>query len=353
MTMKNKYKNIFLGAFFGLFLPISALAVIGPEPSPGYTDYTAPALPSNVSLTSDGVKVIITWTDPDDTDLYRYEVMRNAGGTTLVTGNTYAYVEKAVQKFTDENVVAGDTYKYVLRVFDYSLNNRLTDEYSVKVVAPAAETPQVEETPPAAAPTPETTPEPTVTPSPAPTIADPTDIAVLTSFLRAERDTDAETKAAANAASDQAEFKVVATENQTKAMTNFIAYGISLSTQKLGTGERRAVLRDYLEIIGKAGVVWSDIENIANGLKPVGRNLNKEKSQVGIIREMWKKMLGRDPNFKDAKEDLAWNTMMYRVRFDRDLEKEKDGIGKFRGIFKRLPISPLDWAAVRALGYVL
>jgi hypothetical protein len=64
-------------------------------------------------------------------------------------------------------------------------------------------------------------------------------------------------------------------------------------------------------------------------------------------------MVGHAPNFQDAAEDLAWNTMMYRIRFPRDLVKEQKGITRFKTIFKRLPTSPLDWAEVRALGYVL
>jgi len=45
--------------------------------------------------------------------------------------------------------------------------------------------------------------------------------------------------------------------------------------------------------------------------------------------------------------------MMYRIRFTRDLNKERAGIGDFQGLYNRLPKSPFDWSMVRALGYAL
>lgn len=65
----------------------------------------------------------------------------------------------------------------------------------------------------------------------------------------------------------------------------------------------------------------------------------------------FKKMFGHAPVFSDPKEDLAWNTMMYRIRFTRDLTAEKEGIVEFKTVFKKQPQTPLEWSAVRALGY--
>ena len=141
------------------FTAPAAFAVIGPEPSAGTpTDYNAPSLPSNVKLVSDGVKVSITWTDPPEADFYRLEFLRNDGGDTEVTGNVRVRTAKGVERYEDAEVVSGQSYKYRLRVSDLYSNTRLSDEYSVAVVAPA--------------------PESTVTTAPAPTtITAPAEVA--------------------------------------------------------------------------------------------------------------------------------------------------------------------------------
>jgi hypothetical protein len=150
-----------------------------------------------------------------------------------------------------------------------------------------------------------------------------------------------------------AEFKVAVTDEQIRGITNFITYGVSKATEKLGAGERNALVRDYFETVGRGDVVWDDIQRLTIGQKPVKRNLQKEIAQAGIALDNFKKMFGHAPNFKNSAEDLAWNTMLYRIRFPRDLVKEQQGINEFRQIFKRTPTTPFDWSEVRALGYAL
>lgn len=153
--------------------------------------------------------------------------------------------------------------------------------------------------------------------------------------------------------SDARAFNVTMNADQENAMTNFVTYGVSQATVKLGSGERRAVLRDYLDTVGRADVKFADVERMTNGEKPVFRNLKKEQGQVREAVKLFEKIKGHRPNFKDAKEDLLWNTLMYRIRFPRDMEKEKQAIGQFRAKFKRSPSTPMDWAAVRGIGYVV
>ncbi|MFH0780158.1 MAG: hypothetical protein V1928_04900 [Parcubacteria group bacterium] len=162
-----------------------------------------------------------------------------------------------------------------------------------------------------------------------------------------------EAKYLAFAKSDAAAFKVVTTADQLAAITNFETYGISTATIALGAGERRALIRDYMETVGRAEVVWNDIERMSVGQKPVTRNLAKEQAKVNTVLSAFKKVVGHNPVFSNSKEDLAWNTMMYRIRFTRDLTKEKAGIVKFKSTFKRIPTSPLDWSVVRSIGYAL
>jgi len=152
--------------------------------------------------------------------------------------------------------------------------------------------------------------------------------------------------------SDATSFGVPLTAAQARDVTNFVVYSISQNTQNLGAGERRAVIRDYFETVVRGNVDWGDIERMVNGQKVVSRNIAKEQAQLPFVLKTFEKVFGHRPNFQDPKEDLSWNTMMYRIRFPRDLDKEKLGINRFKTIFGRLPTSPLDWSVVRALGYV-
>jgi len=153
--------------------------------------------------------------------------------------------------------------------------------------------------------------------------------------------------------SDATSFGVPLTAAQARDVTNFVVYSTSQSTQNLGSGERRAVIRDYFETVVRGNVDWGDIERMVNGQKVVSRNIAKEQAQLPFVLKTFEKVFGHRPNFQDPKEDLSWNTMMYRIRFSRDLDKERNGINRFKSVFRRLPDSPLDWSVVRALGYVI
>ncbi len=184
-------------------------------------------------------------------------------------------------------------------------------------------------------------------------VTNPSDVNEVLSTLGLERNTADEAKYAKLINDDLKEFGVQITDNsQRYAMINFVTYGISPETQKFGSGERRAILRDYLNLVGRADVIWTDIQRMATGQKIVNRNLPKEQEQLPQVLAMFEKAFGHRPNFKDANEDLAWNTFMYRIRFTRNLDQEREGITDFRGIFNRDPKSPLDWSVVRALGYI-
>jgi len=153
--------------------------------------------------------------------------------------------------------------------------------------------------------------------------------------------------------SDALAFKVSLSPVQQMAIANFITYGASPETIKLGAGERRAVIRDYFETVGRPDVNWDDIQRMSTGQKLIQRNLAKEQAQVTQVLAKFKLMVGHTPNFKVLAEDIAWNTMMYRIRFPRDLVLEQQGIVKFKKIFKHTPLTPLEWSIVRALGYAL
>ncbi|MDO8425573.1 MAG: hypothetical protein Q7T01_03615 [bacterium] len=216
--------------------------------------------------------------------------------------------------------------------------------------------------------TPATAATPGVTPAAPATPATPSAVAadgatlvahLVTQGLQASRNIAAETTNATKVAASASEFKVTLAGDVKTVAANFVTYGTNATTVKLGSGERLAVIRDVLQTLGStvqsdAGKLLKVVEEISSGNKPSVRNIVKEREQVAAAKPIIVKFLnGREPNFKNTKEDLAWNTLLYRVRFERDLVKERAGIVKFKADFKRIPKTPLDWAAVRAWAYAL
>lgn len=218
-------------------------------------------------------------------------------------------------------------------------------------VNPPAATPAVPATPATPTVTPATPATPAVPASSS--LLNPSDLNSVLAGMEVARDVTTENKYSPLVTSDLKQFGVTATSEQKSPMINFVTYGISTATKALGSGERRALLRDYLETVGRAEVIWSDVEKMADGQKPVNRNLKNEQAKVSQVLATFKTIVGHTPNFKNAKEDLAWNTLMYRIRFDRDLSKERAAIAVYKAKFGKNPSSTLSWAAVRALGYAL
>lgn len=152
---------------------------------------------------------------------------------------------------------------------------------------------------------------------------------------------------------DARSFGVTLTAPDQERLASFVDNGTSAETRALGSGERRALVRDALHTMGRSNVPLSDLERMARGEIPATRNLVIERQQLPRVRATFRSLYNRDPNFKNADENLVWNTMMYRIRFPRNLAAEREGIQDFRQAFNRTPTDPFQWAVVRALGYVL
>gem|GEM_PF-6215276 len=195
-------------------------------------------------------------------------------------------------------------------------------------------------------------PAPQAQPEPSIQTLDPSNLPVLLERLNLTRNTETEDLVLKQVRADAKEFGLVLDTNQEMSIRNFIVYGISSTTKKLGQGERRAVVRDYMETVHRADFVWSDIERLTTGLIPLVRNLALERQNVNKALPVFIDIFGHAPNFKVAKENLAWNTLLYRIRFPRDLVKERIGIKAFYVLYKHYPTTPFGWSVVRALGYV-
>lgn len=147
-------------------------------------------------------------------------------------------------------------------------------------------------------------------------------------------------------------FKVKAAEAERARITTFIRFGSGPASQALGEGERRALVRDALETMRRADIPLADLERMAQGEVPLTRSITEERKQVSRALPTFQTIFGRVPNFKNPQENLAWNTLLYRIRFPRDMAAERRGITEFKRLFGRNPTDPFQWAVVRVLGYV-
>ncbi len=187
---------------------------------------------------------------------------------------------------------------------------------------------------------------------PVPTPVEPLPVPVVIWEPEKVVDPVVETRIEAVLAKDYKEFKTQLPPATQDLLTKFMAFGEGPKTEGWGEGERRALVRDALDTLGdKINLV--DMERIAEGELPLTRNLTRERVQLTRIRQTFRTIYKRDPNFKNQQENMVWNAMMYRLRFERDLTIERQGVGEFKALFRRTPTDPFQWAVVRALGYVL
>ncbi len=189
--------------------------------------------------------------------------------------------------------------------------------------------------------------------SPITTILNVTDPARVAELLNnGRRDLTREAQALTRVEQDLRVLRLLSTPQVRTAQSIFLAYGASDVTARLGIGERQALLRDAFETMRTAQVPVTDLERMARGIPPETRNLAQERAQLPRVRQTFRTIYGREPDFRNPEENLAWNTLMYRIRFPRNLSDERQGIVEFRRLFGRDPRDPFQWATVRVLGYV-
>ncbi|MFH1522343.1 MAG: DUF4430 domain-containing protein [Patescibacteria group bacterium] len=140
------------------------------------------------------------------------------------------------------------------------------------------------------------------------------------------------------------------TAEKKNSITNFITYGTK-TTDKLGAGERAGVINSYKFTFGKLPEKeedWEDVIKIAKGEMPNKENASAEDE----AKNTFKKVYGREVDRANSYDNLAIKMITYGLRpVKRDLEKEKSGIKIFQDIYGQNPISAIDWDIVRAISY--
>lgn len=140
------------------------------------------------------------------------------------------------------------------------------------------------------------------------------------------------------------------TNQEEITINSFIVYG-TRTTQRLGAGERAAVINSYFQAYGKLPNIeaeWSDVLKIASGRWPVERS-SKAESQA---MEEFVKVYHRKANLSNNIDENAIMVIAYGLLpLQRNLNSEQTAIKTFRAIYGHAPVSALAWNIVRAIAY--
>lgn len=143
------------------------------------------------------------------------------------------------------------------------------------------------------------------------------------------------------------------TEAMQEAINNFITYGVDENTEKLGAGERAAVVYSYKSAYGKLPSNTEDLTDaikIANGRWPEQKSEEAEISAKANFKFIYK----RDADMSNSRDNAAVTIMSYGLRqkaSNRNLESEKRGIRIFEALYDRLPTTTEDWNIMQAITY--
>jgi hypothetical protein len=142
-------------------------------------------------------------------------------------------------------------------------------------------------------------------------------------------------------------------EKAQDAINSFITYGVDTNTEKLGAGERAAVMNSYKVAFGKlpeSEAELTDAIKIANGRFP---SVISDKAETSA-KTQFVKIYKRAPDMNNANDSAAIKVMAYGLRQkaeNRNLNSEKAGIKIFKGIFGKTPQTTQDWNTMQAITY--
>jgi hypothetical protein len=125
----------------------------------------------------------------------------------------------------------------------------------------------------------------------------------------------------------------------------------TLSTKRLGRGERAGVVNSYKSAFGKLPQTvseWEDVIKIANGRWPGETSPEAEARANDYFHQIYL----RDADRSNSHDDAAITIIAYGLRpLNRNLESEEAAIRIFKSIFSYNPTAAVDWDMVRAIAY--
>lgn len=177
-----------------------------------------------------------------------------------------------------------------------------------------------------------------------------TDLNTILIHNNVEKDTEKQSYGMNNYIPELKEGITGLTINNIYAVNNFIIYG-TITTRKLGAGERAGVVNSYKKAFNKLPTTkkeWKDCIAIGNGRWPGETSESAELK----AQEEFKTIYLRNANMENLNDNAAVTVIAYGLRpANRNMDSEKAGINIFKGIYKYNPSSALDWDIVRAISY--
>ncbi|PLX25916.1 hypothetical protein C0580_00965 [Candidatus Parcubacteria bacterium] len=137
------------------------------------------------------------------------------------------------------------------------------------------------------------------------------------------------------------------------ALSQFITYGVDENTEKLGEGERAAVIHSYKAAYDKlpeSDDEMADAIKIANGRWPSQTN---EQAEVRAKTE-FRKIYLREADMSNPNDNAAVTIMAYGLRQraeNRNLDSERQGIKTCQYIYGHTPQTTEEWNAMQAITY--
>lgn len=93
-----------------------------------------PALPGDISVTSEQGGVRLGWTQPRDADFSHIAIHRNYFPFSgAITSDVFGTVAKGAQEFFDTSVAGGQTYRYIFKSVDTTGHESSSEEYTIAV----------------------------------------------------------------------------------------------------------------------------------------------------------------------------------------------------------------------------
>jgi len=141
-----------------------------------------------------------------------------------------------------------------------------------------------------------------------------------------------------------------ATLAEEDAINNFIYYGTP-TTQRLGAGERAAVINSYFQAYAKlpnSEAEWSDVLKIASGRWPTERSTKAENQAKLEFVKVYRRSAVMTNNIdQNAIMVIAYGLLP----LNRNLNSERVAIKTFESVYRHPPINALAWNIVRAIAY--
>jgi hypothetical protein len=327
------------------------------------TDTTAPGIPTNFSAISTSTIVILSWTNPTDSDfagVKLYRKLNSAPSSQTDSSATLIYQGKGTGFIDASAKIVGSTYYYSLYSYDNSAN--YSQPRTISIGLRVSTSSPIVSVPPITATT-------TIIILPTTSSGNNQATGTVTTLIGASGTTvNAVTSNEVQTLVVNAGFaplttaevavykKIIALTSKILPDANkyliadFIHYGTP-TTIPLGSGERAGSIASFDSAFGRlpdSNLDWQDVVKIGNGRWTTQTSATAEAR----AKISFKKVYLRDPNMKQANDNAAVNIMAYGLRpAQRNTASEKTAILSFKYIFKKTPTTAVDWDEVRAIAY--